>query len=175
MIRKRETAAFRDQQADAMGSVNDTVDCADDECDSAETWKTIKESDDWQVSNDPQLPLLCPSCADRTSDETCTPTEARHESNRSLGEYSRTGDTDTDQPRTDGGVSTCENPEADCHREPTREVSWGEDITSETPRVDVRLCDPCAKILERGTVISPNELDIGHPADAAANGGASDR
>lgn len=78
-----------EQHGDAVGSVHDVVECADQKCENSAKWKTIKESDDWQVSNDPQLPLLCPSCSERTPDETRTPTEVRHEFNQELGKYSR--------------------------------------------------------------------------------------
>lgn len=75
---------------------------------------------------------------------------------------------DTERP------STCENPEADCYRDPTRYVEWAEDYTSDTPLVEVWLCNPCAKILKRGTVISPNELDVGRSVDKSANTTESD-
>lgn len=87
MIDKRETAAWRDQQADAMGSVNDTIQCGDAQCETSERWADIKDSDEWQVSNDPEMPLLCPECAARTSDPASTPTQARKQNNRSIKEY----------------------------------------------------------------------------------------
>lgn len=88
MVDKRETAAWRDQQADAMGSVNDYVECMDEHCDRSERWKHIKKSEGWQVSMDPEVPLLCPSCAERTPTPELTPSEARRELNRSLNNFS---------------------------------------------------------------------------------------
>lgn len=85
---KHETAAFRDQQADAMGSVNDFVECSDEHCETSERWKNIKKDDSgWQISNNPDIPLLCPDCNDRVADETLTPTEARREYNREIAEF----------------------------------------------------------------------------------------
>lgn len=90
MMDKRETEAWRDQQADAMGSVNDSVECTDERCDNSERWKDIKQEDSgWQVSNDPEIPLLCPECYKRAPDETLTPTEAHREYNRQLGEWGK--------------------------------------------------------------------------------------
>lgn len=84
---KRETAAWRDQQADAMGSVNDFIECSETLCDTSERWKDIKNSEDWQVSNDPEIPLLCPECSGRTPDENLPPSEARKKFNRSITEF----------------------------------------------------------------------------------------
>lgn len=65
--------------------------------------------------------------------------------------------------------SACENPEAECHRKPTRYVKWSEDYTSDTPWNEMCLCDPCSSILRRGTCISANELVI-RPLGAEADG-----
>lgn len=87
MIDKHETAAWRDQQADAMASVNDFVECSDEECDTSERWKYIKKNSEWQVSNDPEIPLLCPGCANRTVDRKLTPSQARKEYNHDLQDF----------------------------------------------------------------------------------------
>lgn len=69
----------------------------------------------------------------------------------------------SDESRAEGGrggdrPSKCENPHADCHREPDLEVRWAEDHTSDDPYNQFWLCDPCYAMLNRGTVFSPNDL-----------------
>lgn len=54
--------------------------------------------------------------------------------------------------------STCENPHADCYREPDLEARWVEDFTSENEYNQYWLCQQCFKMLERGTMVSRSNL-----------------
>lgn len=56
--------------------------------------------------------------------------------------------------------STCQNPEADCYRDPDKLVHWAEDYTSDEPRVEIWVCDPCWAMFCRGTRVSPNEKEV---------------
>lgn len=60
----------------------------------------------------------------------------------------------TDQP------GSCQNPEADCYRSPTRLVWWGEDHTSDNPENKAWLCTPCFRIFERGMRVAPSEYEV---------------
>jgi len=55
--------------------------------------------------------------------------------------------------------STCENPHAECHRDPDLEVRWAEDYTAENPHHQMWLCEPCYAMLERGTHFSVSEME----------------
>jgi len=55
--------------------------------------------------------------------------------------------------------SECQNPDADCYRDPDREVKWVEDYTAEDPHYQLWLCDPCYAMLTLGTAVSPNEVE----------------
>lgn len=47
--------------------------------------------------------------------------------------------------------ATCENPEADCYREPVVTVFWVEDdATADWPTFEKWLCYPCAQAMIRG-------------------------
>lgn len=46
-------------------------------CDASDLWENIKDSE-WQVSNDPDVPFICPACQD---------IERRKAENKKLEEY----------------------------------------------------------------------------------------
>lgn len=64
-----------------------------------------------------------------------------------------------DQGRGGNRPSTCENPHADCYRDPDREVRWAEDYTADDPKHQMWLCDPCYAMLERGTHFSVSDME----------------
>jgi uncharacterized protein YlaI len=66
---------------------NPTVHCAEETCDRSEQAKDL--TDDWQLENDPEIPVLCPECKERASIESKTPTEAAKENNKSLQEFAQ--------------------------------------------------------------------------------------
>lgn len=64
--------------------------------------------------------------------------------------------------QSDSGIgrpSTCQNPGADCYRDPDLEVRWAEDVSSENEFNRRWLCDPCYAMLDRGTLVSPSEIE----------------
>jgi hypothetical protein len=89
VVRKQESQAFLDQQADACPSVEDTVECSEGSCEETIKIKDVRDTDEWQVPDGPSDDklLLCPDCADRTCDPTMTPSEAREKHNQKLTEY----------------------------------------------------------------------------------------
>jgi len=86
MIDKRETQAFRDQQADAIDP-NPTLECQDEQCDRTAQAEDAKENG-WLLHLAPEIPVLCPECKDRTPDNKLTPTEVRRERNADVTEWS---------------------------------------------------------------------------------------
>lgn len=86
MIDKRETAAWRDQQADAMPSPSSTVECNDEQCDATIEMGEISDSE-WLAENDPEIPLLCPDCKKQVSNIKRTPTEELREENHDIGNW----------------------------------------------------------------------------------------
>lgn len=55
--------------------------------------------------------------------------------------------------------STCENPEADCYREPTNWVWRSEDFTAPDPKFEGYLCDQCLAAIKIGTRFSATDMD----------------
>jgi hypothetical protein len=62
-----------------------TVECADERCSTETTADNLPG--DWQASNDPNEPVLCPECAMQAPNDRITPTEARRKFNHELTEF----------------------------------------------------------------------------------------
>jgi len=62
---------------------NPIIECSDDRCD-----HTVRAqegmADEWLLEADPDIPVLCPDCAEETPTHRLTPTDTRREQNRSL-------------------------------------------------------------------------------------------
>ena len=54
-------------------------------CGTEARWQSIKASGDWQVSNDRDVPFLCPECMDG-SEQATTDDERRRRENHQLSE-----------------------------------------------------------------------------------------
>jgi len=80
---KRETQAFRDQQADAIDR-NPTIECNDERCERSEN---VKCADGWLLHNDPEIPVLCPECRNKVPENKQTPTEYQREVNAQITEW----------------------------------------------------------------------------------------
>lgn len=78
MIDRRETAAFRDQQADAMPGPDPKIPCQG--CD--EEYKTSYFDQFGQISADPEEPCLCPQCLKEPTGVKSV--EERREANQSI-------------------------------------------------------------------------------------------
>jgi len=84
MMQKRETQAWRDQQADAIDR-NPTLECSDEQCDRT---TNAKDADGWLLHNDPDIPVLCPRCVAKVPENKQTPTEHQREINAQITEWS---------------------------------------------------------------------------------------
>jgi len=65
--------------------------------------------------------------------------------------------------------SKCQNPDADCHREPTKMVAWSEDYTADDPHWSGWLCTPCWVMVKMGTKLSPNEVEVRRYVDTGGD------
>lgn len=61
------------------------IECNEPTCDRETTADQLPG--DWQASNNPNEPILCPECADRVPNTEQTVTEYREASNKKIGEY----------------------------------------------------------------------------------------
>jgi len=63
---------------------NPTIKCEDERCDAT---TPATGADGWVLEADPEIPVLCPACAEATPEHRLTPADDRRERNRTLEEY----------------------------------------------------------------------------------------
>jgi len=80
MIRNKETQAWRDQQADAIDR-DPTLECSDEQCGNT---TNLTDANGWLLCNDPDIPMLCPNCVAKPSENSQTPTEHQRDVNAQL-------------------------------------------------------------------------------------------
>jgi len=62
---------------------NPIIECSDERC-ARSVRAQDSAADEWLLEADPDIPVLCPDCAEETPTHRLTPTDARREQNRSL-------------------------------------------------------------------------------------------